>query len=262
MNGLKIIRIQCNYSVSELAEEIGVSRQMISAWENGKKSIPANRKIQLGEYFGIEPELIGEINEQEKRDIVNRTIYRWRNDKTEHFRFKPQKEDAEEPMIWLEKQERKNTISEELQEKKKEQKPLLERMESQADQIKGDDINSRISSLNRWNDYYKLCADNFEQIIQKEPHLKMYYFYKMLEMQIVLGEVFGAADTMYKKIEEASIDDSVYSIDRKFIKECAQYVKKHMAPAMEELEEANKDFIHEKAETALFENSKSESKGL
>ncbi len=45
MNGLKIIRIQCNYSVSELAEEIGVSRQMISAWENGKKSIPANRKI-------------------------------------------------------------------------------------------------------------------------------------------------------------------------------------------------------------------------
>ena len=65
MNGLKIIRIQCNYSVSELAEETGVSRQMIRAWENGKRSISENRKIQLGEYFRIEPELIGEINEQE-----------------------------------------------------------------------------------------------------------------------------------------------------------------------------------------------------
>lgn len=31
MNGLKIIRIQGNYSVGELAAEIGVSRQMISA---------------------------------------------------------------------------------------------------------------------------------------------------------------------------------------------------------------------------------------
>ncbi len=35
-----------------------------------------------------------------------------------------------------------------------------------------------------------------------------------------------------------------------------------MAPAMEELEEVNKEFIREKAEAALFENSKSESKGL
>ena len=74
MNGLKIIRIQCNYSVGELAAEIGVSRQMISAWENGKKSIPESRKMQLAEYFGVEPELIGEINEQKKRDIVNRTF--------------------------------------------------------------------------------------------------------------------------------------------------------------------------------------------
>lgn len=262
MNGLKIIRIQGNYSVGELAAEIGVSRQMISAWENGKKSIPESRKMQLAEYFGVEPELIGEINEQKKRDIVNRTIYRWRNDKAEHFRFKPQKEDAEEPVIWLEKKERKNTISEELHKKKKEQKVLLERMKSQADQIKGNDINSRIASLNRWNDYYKLCADNFEQIMQKELHLKMYYFYKILEMQIVLGEVLGTADTMYKKIEEASIDDSVYSIDRKFIQECAQYVKEHMKPAMEELEEANKEFVRQKEEADFFENSKSGPKGL
>lgn len=45
MNGLKIIRIQCNYSVGELAAEIGVSRQMISAWENGKKSIPESLSL-------------------------------------------------------------------------------------------------------------------------------------------------------------------------------------------------------------------------
>lgn len=37
MNGLKYIRTQCNFSLSELAERLDVSRQIISAWENGKK---------------------------------------------------------------------------------------------------------------------------------------------------------------------------------------------------------------------------------
>lgn len=44
MNGLKYIRIRCNLSLNELADAIGVTRQALSAWENGKQSIPEQRK--------------------------------------------------------------------------------------------------------------------------------------------------------------------------------------------------------------------------
>ncbi len=37
MNGLKFIRTQCNLSLNNVAQALNVSRQIISAWENGKK---------------------------------------------------------------------------------------------------------------------------------------------------------------------------------------------------------------------------------
>lgn len=53
MNGLKFIRTQCNLSLNNVAQALNVSRQIISAWENGKKDIPNERKEQLSDYFGI-----------------------------------------------------------------------------------------------------------------------------------------------------------------------------------------------------------------
>lgn len=52
MNGLKFIRTQCNLSLNNVAQALNVSRQIISAWENGKKDIPDERKKQLSDYFG------------------------------------------------------------------------------------------------------------------------------------------------------------------------------------------------------------------
>ena len=68
MNGLKYIRTRCNLSLSELADMIGVSRQALSSWENGKKDIPEQRSDQLAEFFGIGKEYFGEISEKEKQD--------------------------------------------------------------------------------------------------------------------------------------------------------------------------------------------------
>ena len=39
MNGLRFIRTQCNLSLNDIATVLGVSRQMVSSWENGKKEI-------------------------------------------------------------------------------------------------------------------------------------------------------------------------------------------------------------------------------
>ena len=46
MNGLRYIRKQCNFSLSQLAERLEVSRQIISAWENGKKEWRSMELVQ------------------------------------------------------------------------------------------------------------------------------------------------------------------------------------------------------------------------
>ncbi len=75
MNGLKFIRTRCNLSLSELADVIGVSRQQISAWENGVKSIAPNRLKQLSEYFGLEEKFFLEITEEEKAYVLSKGMY-------------------------------------------------------------------------------------------------------------------------------------------------------------------------------------------
>ena len=50
MNGLKFIRTQSNISLSNLAMALGVSRQMVSAWENDKKELLKKRVEQLSRY--------------------------------------------------------------------------------------------------------------------------------------------------------------------------------------------------------------------
>ncbi|MGN8631501.1 helix-turn-helix domain-containing protein [Blautia sp. HCP3S3_G3] len=63
MNGLRFIRTQCNISLSSLAMALGVSRQMVSAWENDKKELPQKRVEQLSQYFGLEEKYFGEIDD-------------------------------------------------------------------------------------------------------------------------------------------------------------------------------------------------------
>ncbi|MBQ6706254.1 MAG: helix-turn-helix transcriptional regulator [Clostridia bacterium] len=43
-NGLKKVRTICNFSSCDFANALGVTRQMISAWENGTKSIPKQQR--------------------------------------------------------------------------------------------------------------------------------------------------------------------------------------------------------------------------
>ena len=47
---------------------MNVSRQIVSAWENGKKDIPKERKEQLANYFGINAQYFDEINEMQKKE--------------------------------------------------------------------------------------------------------------------------------------------------------------------------------------------------
>ncbi len=77
MNGLRYIRKQCNFSLSQLAERLEVSRQIISAWENGKKEIPEMRKKQLADFFGIDKCFFDEISEEQKRILLDKAMFRY-----------------------------------------------------------------------------------------------------------------------------------------------------------------------------------------
>ena len=49
MNGLQYIRIRCNFSLAELAKQLGITRQAVSAREWAKKIREENSKLSREE---------------------------------------------------------------------------------------------------------------------------------------------------------------------------------------------------------------------
>ena len=83
MNGLKYIRRnEMDITQDKLAEQLNVSKQLVSMWENGKKKIPEKRLIQLESISGIPRRyfLIEDLSEREKLEIKQ---YRLRNGNAE-----------------------------------------------------------------------------------------------------------------------------------------------------------------------------------
>ena len=76
MNGLKFIRTRCNISLNELADILDVSRQQVSAWENGVEPISQKRLNQLSKYFGVDEKYFLDISEDDKEFIVSKALYR------------------------------------------------------------------------------------------------------------------------------------------------------------------------------------------
>ncbi|MDD3137745.1 MAG: helix-turn-helix transcriptional regulator [Lachnospiraceae bacterium] len=84
MNGLKYIRTRCNLFLNSLASTMGITRQALSMWENGKKEIPEQRKEQLAHFFGIEKAYFGEITELEKKVLLEKAMFRYKENGRRH----------------------------------------------------------------------------------------------------------------------------------------------------------------------------------
>ena len=78
-----------------MAATLGVSRQIISAWENGKKELPQERAEQLSRYFGVDKQYFYEIDENQKNAILKMTMYRWKKGEEEFFLYRPDKDSSE-----------------------------------------------------------------------------------------------------------------------------------------------------------------------
>lgn len=89
-NGLKQIRLQCNFSQGYLADKLMVTRQTISEWEKGKKRIPDGRKKELSEYFGVDAKYLSELNVEERQELLKLPVYWYRDKNKDYFLYKDQ----------------------------------------------------------------------------------------------------------------------------------------------------------------------------
>lgn len=92
------IRSRCNYSQSMAAEELGVSRQMFSAWESGVKAIPAARKTELARIFGVTEEILDTREEEELLQYCDRPMFSRTCRGRQVFSFAPENE---HPRVFL-----------------------------------------------------------------------------------------------------------------------------------------------------------------
>ncbi len=84
MNGLRAVRKQCDMTIQELADKICVSKQIVSAWENGVKEIPESRKKQLSQLFGIDSKYFGEVDEGTANDLAFKATERMKPSSVDH----------------------------------------------------------------------------------------------------------------------------------------------------------------------------------
>ena len=72
---LFLIRTRCNCSQVFLAAVLGVSRQVISAWENGSKKLPDHRAKELAGLFGVPLTLLTQQNPADVERWCDRPLF-------------------------------------------------------------------------------------------------------------------------------------------------------------------------------------------
>ena len=220
-----------------MAQALNVSRQIISAWENGKKDIPDERKKQLSDYFGIDAQYFDEI---QKKKILGTSMYRWNHNGDEFFLFRPDEESQMflKGLCTYEPNERKILLSDELKEKKQLQKGIVRRIDQQIEGQPWYNLHDQITSINRGTKYYQCCVDTYEAIYNQSSSHKMSYYYRALEVVDALllafgGEVIRNDDDVSQYFEAG---DYTYRIDPDFVQKCADMIKEHMKPIIKNLD--------------------------
>lgn len=227
MNGLKLIRTQCNISLSGLAEILGVTRQIISVWEHGKKEIPEARLEQLSEYFGIEPEFFGEITEEQKQYVLNKPMFSWGEGEDGYYLYR---NDSNRKGYSLKFKERNCLLSEEFQTKKQNQKDLVSQINKQINGPAQLHLMNQVIAINRGVQYYGYCFNNLDLAYSKVSTKKMSYYHRLIEILMATTLAFGGDCELPDEK-----DSYCYAENPVFIKNLAEYIKSYMNPLMDEI---------------------------
>lgn len=195
MNGLKYIRTRCNLSSSELADVLGVTRQALSSWENGKKEIPEQRLNELEEYFGLESEYFGDISDTDIEYILGKAMFRYDINGKEAYRFKSETDsfDCEESdMYFYENSE--ISLDEQLVLAKKKKRKTIEKIE---DIIRWADSPYRADQVKlilRNCEIYGMINDLMEHLRTMKNPLKVPLFYEFKNVWKAMMLAYGLID--------------------------------------------------------------------
>ncbi|MBR3819395.1 MAG: helix-turn-helix transcriptional regulator [Clostridia bacterium] len=194
MNGLKIIRTKCNFTIGEIADILNVSRQLVSAWENSRKEISAKRLRQLSEFFGIDECFFGEITEEQKQQLDEKAMFLFRYHDKDIFKYKPDKtvKDISRVMVYFRNNE-ETSLSEEYNKLKKQQEDTIERIDS----FIGKKLGHMESEMMRITNYTKIYGDFaglIESIDEQKPHLKVPYRFEIIDVLDAMRLAFGLLD--------------------------------------------------------------------
>lgn len=221
MNGLKFIRKQCNFSLSSLAEYLGVSRQIISAWENGKKKIPYKRKQQLSQFFGIEEAFFGEITEEEKQVLLDKAMFTYKRGTENTYRYIPEDENERQMVHFI--KERQFTIDEELAISEQDNKELIERIRKNMSCAVNGSIMDGLTASYRTRYVFSNFIDAYEHCFSKNPIEKMPCWQIMALISEAVREAFTGQerkdkfDGEYRKEKDADFVEEVSNIIKKKI---------------------------------------------
>ena len=242
MNGLKFIRKQCNFSLSSLAEYLGVSRQIISMWENGKKEIPYKRKQQLSQFFGVGEGLFGEITEEEKQVLLDKAMFIYKSGTENAYRYIPEDENERQMVHFM--KERQFTIDEELAISVQDNKELIERIRKNMSCAANGSIMDELAASYRTRYVFSNFTDAYEYCFSKNPIEKMPCWQVMALVSEAVREAFTG-----QKRKDKFDGDYREEKDDDFVEAVSDIIKKKIESELTDLLQMQQKHINKKVST-------------
>ncbi len=228
MNGLKIIRTRCNLSLNEIADILGVSRQLVSAWENGRKTISKRRSKQLSEFFGVDECFFGEITEEQKQQLDGKAMFLFRYHDKDIFKYKPEEsvEDISRVSVYFRRND-ETSLSEEYNKLKKQQEDTVEKI----DMFIGKKLGHMESEMMRMANYTKIYSEFaglIESIDEQKSHLKVPYHFEIIDVMDAMRLAFGLLDE--ETVKKYRKSEYFVGRDNDHIFELAEIIRNHWMP--------------------------------
>ncbi len=243
MNGLKYIRIQCNLSLNELAEVLGISRQALSAWETNQKPLPEKRREQLAEFFGVDSRFIGEISDEDIQILQEKAMFSYMVKDKEIRLYRPKEGLKTLDRVYMTFADDSDiTLDEQYARAKKRKLAVLDR----ADEViryfdRCGYIRDKTNVINRHCQIYETLNLLMADMVNKTVMKRMPYFD---EIKAVLSAMMLAYGFMSEEeaLESCAQKLNVGYDDSEWLLSLAQILKEHWEEKEHTIGEIEKDF--------------------
>lgn len=249
MNGLNYIRRRCNITIQELADVLGVTRQMVSAWEHGKKEIPAKRKENLAEFFGIPEDYFEEISEEEKQFLVSKAMFQHElKGKIIYLYRRPKVNEEKQRLDLYFRKDNDLMINEEYKQALKLKKETIEKIEEMM-QVDGWDQEAAISVIHRECWFYETMTRLLQKAREQKSARKVPFRYEI--KNIMLAMLIGfelESEEIFSEMKCWDDTNPAPAPDREFIERLSALIYQHWKEKFDFYENYEKN-MREKKET-------------